>query len=97
MYINGMFNNYALLPENNMDYNSETKRFEKALLIKQGFTNYQYVMVDDKGTIDEKNAVDGNFFQTENNYTVLVYYKGPADRYDRIIGLGNGSSIDIKN
>lgn len=97
IYINGMFNNYALLSENRMDYNSETKRFEKALLIKQGFTNYQYVLVDDKGTIDEKNTIDGNFFQTENNYMILVYYKGPADRYDRIIGIGNGSSIDIKN
>lgn len=97
IYINGMFNNYALLPENRMDYNSETKRFEKALLIKQGFTNYQYVLLDDKGTIDEKNTIDGNFFQTENNYMILVYYKGPADRYDRIIGIGNGSSIDIKN
>lgn len=97
IYINGMFNNYALLSENRMDYNSETKRYEKALLIKQGFTNYQYVLVDDKGTIDEKNTIDGNFFQTENNYMILVYYKGPADRYDRIIGIGNGSSIDIKN
>ncbi|WMW78184.1 DUF5103 domain-containing protein [Flavobacterium sp. 20NA77.7] len=97
IYINGMFNNYAIIPENKMDYNNESKRFEKALLIKQGFTNYQYVLVDDKGTIDEKNAIDGNFFQTENNYMILVYYKGPADRYDRIIGIGNGSSIDIKN
>ena len=92
-----MFNNYAISEENKMDFNSSTNRFEKALLIKQGFTNYQYVLTDKNGKIDEKNAVDGNFFQTENNYTILVYYKGPADRYDRVVGIGNATSIDIKN
>lgn len=97
IYINGMFNNYAFSDENKMEFNSATNRFEKALLIKQGFTNYQYVLTDKSGKIDEKNAVDGNFFQTENNYTILVYYKGPADRYDRVVGLANASSIDIKN
>jgi hypothetical protein len=42
-------------------------------LIKQGFTNFEYVVVD-KGAIDKKNAVDGNFYQTENDYSILVYY-----------------------
>lgn len=97
IYINGMFNNYAISDENKMDYNSTTNRFEKALLIKQGFTNYQYVLTDLNGKIDEKNAIDGNFYQTENNYTILVYYKGPADRYDRVVGIANATSLDIKN
>nr|WP_317163798.1 DUF5103 domain-containing protein [Flavobacterium ichthyis] len=40
VYINGMFNNYAFSPENKMDYNAKTGMYEKALVIKQGFTNY---------------------------------------------------------
>jgi hypothetical protein len=28
--------------------------YEKAILIKQGFTNFEYVVVDDKGAIDKK-------------------------------------------
>jgi hypothetical protein len=32
------------------------------------------------------NAIDGNFYQTENEYTILVYYKESIDRYDRVIG-----------
>src|SRR5690606_41091380 len=42
IYINGMFNNYAKLPENKMEYNEATGLYEKAIIIKQGFTNYQY-------------------------------------------------------
>jgi hypothetical protein len=97
IYINGMFNNYAIGPENKMDYNAEKGVFEKAIMIKQGFTNYQYVIADDKGKLDEENAIDGNFYQTENNYFVLVYYKENNQRYDRIIGKGIASSVDITN
>jgi hypothetical protein len=66
-------------------------------MLKQGFTNYQYVLADKKGKIDYENALDGNFFQTENNYFVLVYYRENGQRYDRIIGSGTASSVDIIN
>ncbi|GGC76979.1 DUF5103 domain-containing protein [Flavobacterium lutivivi] len=97
IYINGMFNNYALGEENKMEYNAKKGVYEKALLIKQGFTNYQYVIADSNGKIDDENAIDGNFYQTENNYFVLVYYKENNQRYDRIIGQGIASSVDITN
>ncbi|WP_309613739.1 DUF5103 domain-containing protein [Flavobacterium sp.] len=97
IYVNGMFNNFAIGEENKMDYNAEKGIYEKAIMIKQGFTNYQYVIADSNGKIDEENAVDGNFFQTENNYFVLVYYKENNQRYDRIIGRGIANSVDITN
>ena len=97
IYINGMFNNYALAPENKMEYNEAKGIYEKALIIKQGFTNYQYVLTDKSGKIDYENAVDGNFYQTENNYFVIVYYRENGKRYDRIIGKGVASSTDITN
>tara|TARA_R110000868_G_scaffold94345_2_gene260358 strand:+ start:6605 stop:7861 length:1257 start_codon:yes stop_codon:yes gene_type:complete len=97
IYINGMFNNYSLTPEYKMDYNPKKGIYEKALLIKQGFTNYEYVVSDSKGNIDYENAIDGNFYQTENNYSVLVYYRENTDRYDKVIGKGTASSINIIN
>ncbi|NMH25408.1 type IX secretion system plug protein [Flavobacterium solisilvae] len=95
IYINGMFNNFAIGDENKMDYNAEKGVYEKALMIKQGFTNYQYVISDSKKNIDEENAIDGNFQQTENNYIGLVYYKENNQRYYRIIGRGIASSVDM--
>jgi len=97
IYINGMFNNYTISEENKMDYNQEKGNYEKAIMIKQGFTNYQYVISDEKGKIDEENAIDGNFHQTENNYFTLVYYRENNQRYDRIIGKGIASSVGITN
>ncbi|OJX52032.1 MAG: DUF5103 domain-containing protein [Flavobacterium sp. 38-13] len=97
IYINGMFNNYAMNDENRMDFNQKTGMYEKAIVIKQGFTNYQYVIADKKGKIDHANAVDGNFYQTENNYQVIVYYRGINERYDKVIGRGTANSENIVN
>lgn len=97
IYISGMFNNYALIDEYKMEYNPKTELYEKAIIIKQGFTNFQYVLVDGKGKIAYENAIDGNFFQTENDYTALVYYRANNQRYDRIIGRGIANSENIGN
>jgi len=97
IYINGMFNNYSLTPEFKMDYNPKKGIYEKALLLKQGFTNFEYVIVDRKGAIDNENAIDGNFYQTENDYSILVYYRANTDRYDRVVGKGNANSLNIIN
>lgn len=97
VYVNGMFNNFALTPEYKMDFNSEKGVFEKAIMIKQGFTNYQYVIADKNGKVDNENAIDGNFYQTVNDYFTLVYYKENNQRYFRIIGRGIASSEDIIN
>lgn len=97
IYVTGMFNNYAFTPENKMEYNTEKGIYEKAILIKQGFTNFEYSALKPNGTIDLENAIDGNFYQTENEYTVLVYYRENTDRYDHVIGKGTATSLNIIN
>lgn len=97
IYINGMFNNYAKTPEFKMDFNEKTGLFEKAIMIKQGFNNFAYVITDKQGKPEEANAIDGNFYQTVNDYTVLVYYRINSERYDRVIGIGSASSENIIN
>lgn len=97
IYVNGMFNNYSLTDEFKMEYNEQKKIYEKAILIKQGFTNYQYTIADSKGNIDFENAIDGNFFETENDYFVIVYYRDIKDRYERVVGKGSANSINIIN
>lgn len=97
VYIVGLFNNYTISDEFKLEYNSENGFFEKALLLKQGITNYEYLITDKLGNIEEKNAVDGNYFQTENQYSIFAYYRGPVDRYDRIIGFARTNSTEIKN
>jgi hypothetical protein len=97
VYVTGMFNNYALTPEYQMEYNPKNGRYEKAILMKQGFANFQYTIANDTGIIDQENSIDGNFYQTENEYTILVYYKESIDRYERVVGKGVASSLNIIN
>ena len=54
------------------------------------------MIVDAKGQLNE-GAISGNFYQTENDYKVLVYYRDLGARYDRLIGLGEGTSVNISN
>ncbi|MDR2382794.1 MAG: DUF5103 domain-containing protein [Prevotellaceae bacterium] len=51
--------------------------------LKQGFYNYQYVILDKKGNPD-MNAAEGCFYETENVYNVYLYYRLPEHRYDRL-------------
>jgi hypothetical protein len=97
IYVTGMFNNYALTEESKMDYNEKKGIYEKAIMVKQGFTNYCFTAADTTGKIDNENAIDGNFWQTENNYNALIYYRENNQRYDRVIGNGSATSTDIIN
>lgn len=97
IYVTGMFNNYALTDESKMDYNEKKGIYEKAIMVKQGFTNYCFTIADTKGKIDNENAIDGNFWQTENNYNALIYYRENNQRYDRVIGNGSATSTEIIN
>lgn len=97
VHVYGNFNNYLIEKSTEMSYNEENNIYEAPILLKQGFYNYKYVVVDNKtGKLDE-GAISGNFWQTENDYKVIVYYRDLGARYDRIIGVGQGNSVDISN
>lgn len=96
MYVHGTFNNWKLNEENEMTYNPRTRLYEAEILLKQGFYNYQYVTKDANGVI-RNDEIDGSFWQTENDYTVIIYYKRIGSRYTEVIGLGKGNSSKINN
>ena len=59
--------------------------------------NYKFVSVDKQTNELDEGFISGNFWQTENNYKVLVYYRDLGARYDRLIGYGEASSVNISN
>ncbi|EPR74721.1 hypothetical protein ADIWIN_0085 [Winogradskyella psychrotolerans RS-3] len=97
IYVYGNFNYFMLEPLTQMVFNPESKRYETTLLLKQGFYNYKFVAVDKKTGVLDEGAISGNFWETENNYKVLVYYKDLGARYDRLIGFGEATSVNISN
>ena len=66
VYVYGGFNNFSISDDNKMIFNVEKGIYELSMLLKQGFYNYKYVVVDDDNTLFE-GAVSGNFDETENN------------------------------
>ena len=89
VFVYGAFNNYELSEENKMTYDSSQKIYKATLPFKQGFYNYSYATLDNNKNVD-LHEVDGSFYQTENEYTVIVYYKPFGEIYDRVIGVGYG-------
>ncbi|GAA4886414.1 DUF5103 domain-containing protein [Flaviramulus aquimarinus] len=96
IHVYGNFNNYAIDDSTKLQYNSQYNIFQNAMLLKQGFYNYKFVVLNKDGLIDE-GFIGGNYYQTENNYKVLVYYRDLGARFDKIIGIGEGNSVNISN
>ncbi|CAN5231423.1 DUF5103 domain-containing protein [soil metagenome] len=96
LHLYGAFNNFELDDSTMMKYNPDSGFYENALLFKQGYYDYTYVLLTPEGMI-APGYISGNFEKTENEYTVLVYYRDIGARYDKIIGVGSANSINISH
>lgn len=97
LHVYGRFNNYILDDTTLMKRDkNQTNKFTNTLLLKQGFYNYKYVYLDSNGYFDE-GFISGHHDETENDYTVLVYYREIGARYDKVIGVGYENSRNIIN
>lgn len=85
VYINNAWTNDRFLPEYKMSYNEETKCYEAVLMQKLGYYSYQYLLMRPDGTLRTM-PTEGDFYQTENSYQMLVYFKGQGDRTDKLVG-----------
>lgn len=86
VYVYGKFSNYELRDEYKLTYDEKDGLFKGQVLLKQGFYNYKFATKDGR-TIDF-NEIGGNFYQTENTYIILVYYRAPGALYDEVVGVG---------
>jgi len=80
-----------------MEFNSITGTYQKTLLLKQGFYAYTYVTKDNSSTSGDVSLTDGNYWETENDYTILVYYRSFSDRYDELVCIKNINTRAVKS
>lgn len=88
VFIVGDFNRHQIGDRFKLSF--KDKYLEKKILLKQGFYNYKYVINDSKNDIK-------NFWQTENNYTAILYKKDRLDGYFKIISVASKNSSKIVN
>ena len=87
LYLTGDLTDYQLTEKNKMVFNEEKGYYEGTQYLKQGYYNYGYSLVDKNNPL-QKTDMEGNYWETENSYTILVYYKSFTDQADQLIGVG---------
>jgi Domain of unknown function (DUF5103) len=90
VYVMGSFVDWKLRPFCKMKFNG--KAYETDILLKQGFYNYQYVVVPPHEKPDFE-VLEGNRYETENEYTIIMYHRPFGARYDRVIAVTKFSSV----
>ncbi|SEG04586.1 type IX secretion system plug protein [Algoriphagus boritolerans] len=71
-------------PESKMVYDPKSGLYSTSILTKQGWYDYQFGFPTANGY--ESDPIEGSFFETENEYEVLVYYRALGSRYDQLVG-----------
>lgn len=85
LYVSGHFNGGNLTSRYEMEYNALAKAYEATLLLKQGAYDYQYLWVPDGETSGLTRPSEGDWYETKNEYLILLYFRERGSRYDRLI------------
>ena len=86
VYVFGALSDWQALPDFQMEYRADLGYYECFALMKQGLYDFQYVVKRPDGSIDDA-TLEGRHTETENFYTLLVYYRSPSDRSHQLIGF----------
>ena len=82
VFVSGQWSGQTFNPDCRMEYDEEGEYYHAAILLKQGYYSYEFIQRDG---LTQRTM--GSFFETENEYEVLVYYRQQGSRYDRLAGL----------
>ncbi len=95
VYLMGELTGNQLSDSSLMEFDERKMVYYKRLTLKQGFYSYQYVVKDgnNQHPVATYDFTEGNYWETENNYTILVYYRPFGGRHDELVGLRQISSI----
>ena len=96
VYIFGGFTDWEFRDEYRMAYNNAVNAYVGIAKLKQGFYDYAYALksTTEKDARADMSETEGNWYETNNNYTILIYYRPFGARYDQIIGVTTFSSVN---
>jgi hypothetical protein len=94
LYLAGALTGNVLDTNARMQWNSTIRQYEKWLNLKQGYYSYNYILRSDKvpNPMHDFMWTEGDHWETENSYSIFVYYRAPGSRYDQIIGYSSLNS-----
>jgi hypothetical protein len=94
IYIVGKFSDWKPKQAFRMAYNNAVNAYVGTVQLKQGYYNYAFAAVPlrSKDNAINFSEIEGDWYETENEYTILVYYHPLGERYDRLIGVASFNS-----
>jgi hypothetical protein len=95
VYLFGSLTDYGSADSSRMRFNGTKGVYETSLFLKMGYYSYAYATVDrnDPARKFSMDFTEGSHMETENNYTILVYYRPLGGRSDQLVGMKTFSSI----
>lgn len=94
LYLFGLFTDWEVRPEYKMEYSSSLGMYLKTIKLKQGNYDYMYVMLPKNKNTPDNTYIEGTHFDTENQYTILVYYRDIKRNADILIGLQDFNNVN---
>ncbi len=95
VYIYGKITDWKLLSDYKMQYDYSRGAYRARVLLKQGYYNYMYAIMDRKKKGVDIETIEGSHWETENTYQIFVYNREIGQRYDRLVGYTEVSSEDL--
>ncbi|HQV77482.1 MAG TPA: DUF5103 domain-containing protein [Chitinophagales bacterium] len=92
-YVIGAFNNWTCNENSKLYYNTLDKSYATNIQLKQGLYNYTYVYKNEITNTTDSYSTEGYYYDTENDYTILLYFTPFGERYDRLIAVKHINSI----
>ena len=87
VYLFGALTDWQIQDKYQLKYNPAVGAYVGKVLLKQGFYNYFYVGVPAGSDQIDYETFEGNWHETENEYTILIYYRPFGQRYDSLIAV----------
>jgi len=94
IYISGSLADWTFDQDNLMQYDPLRKQYECTMFLKQGWYNYEYVNIKKENRDGVASTFEGSHSETENDYHVLVYYRNPRERYDRLLSTASINTLN---
>lgn len=88
VWLYGEFNEGYPESQTIMKYDASSGCYTADLLLKQGAYNYLYLWVPDGTSVGQTARIEGDHYETVNEYLVKVYDRPMGTRYDHFVGYG---------
>ena len=85
VFLSGQWASEGFVPRYEMHYDQSSQCYQADVLLKSGYYNYLYLVAHD-GKHGATAPIEGNFYQTENEYEIMVYYQPAGSRYWQLVG-----------